>query len=186
MSEEIIPHWMLTRGPSKSFKVWSAACSTGEEPYTIAMVLQDASARYGFDYRIVGSDISTKALQKAVDAIYKESAISVISMEMRKRYFLRGKDKTFPRVRIIPSLRSKVQFKRLNLMDNIFETDPAFDLIFCRNLLIYFDRTTQEAVLRKLAAKLRLGGYLFIGHSESIYSMNLPLRQIRPTIFQRE
>src|SRR6267154_955038 len=82
MSEEIIPHWMLTRGPSKSFKVWSAACSTGEEPYTIAMVLQDASARYGFDYRIVGSDISTKALQKAVDAIYKESAISVISMEM--------------------------------------------------------------------------------------------------------
>lgn len=187
MNDNIIPEWLNTQARQrKQFKVWSAACSTGEEPYTIAMVLQDASAKYDFDYHIVGSDISTRALEKAVHAIYRESAVSMIPLPVRKRYLLRSKDQTEPRVRIAPLLRTKVEFKRLNLIDKTLEMDSDFDLVFCRNLLIYFDRITQERVLQKLADKVRSGGYLLIGHSESIYSMNLPLRQIQPTIFQRE
>jgi chemotaxis protein methyltransferase CheR len=185
MHDHIIPHWLHTQ-PRRQFKVWSAACSTGEEPYTIAMVLQDASAKYGFDYHIVGSDISTRVLEKAVKGIYRESAVSMIPLHVRKRYLLRSKDQTEPRVRIVPLLRAKVQFKRLNLIDTMLDIDSDFDLVFCRNLLIYFDRNTQEKVLQKLADKIRSGGYLFIGHSESIHAMNLPLRQILPTIFQRE
>lgn len=187
MNDSIIPHWLHTQAwQRKQFKVWSAACATGEEPYTIAMVLQDASVKYNFDYHIVGSDISTRALEKAVQAIYRESAVSMIPLPVRKRYLLRSKDQTEPRIKIAPALRSKVEFKRLNLIDNVLEMDSDFDLVFCRNLLIYFDRNTQERVLQKLADKVRSGGYLFIGHSESIHAMNLPLRQIQPAIFQRE
>lgn len=187
MADNIIPHWLHTQArQGRLFKAWSAACSTGEEPYTIAMVLQDAAAKYGFDYHIVGSDISTRVLEKAVQGIYRESAVSMIPLHVRKRYLLRSKDQTEPRIRIAPLLRAKVEFKRLNLIENMLDMDSDFDLVFCRNLLIYFDRTTQEKVLQKIADKIRSGGYLFIGHSESIYSMSLPLRQIGPTIFQRE
>ncbi|WP_333821134.1 CheR family methyltransferase [Ohtaekwangia sp.] len=187
MSDSIIPHWLQTKTQQRTvFKVWSAACSTGEEPYTIAMVLQDASMKYNFDYNIIGSDISSRVLEKAVNAIYSESSVSMIPVNVRKRYLLRSKDRTLQCVRIAPFLRAKVQFKRLNLIDNLLEMDSDFDLIFCRNLLIYFDRVTQEKVLQKLTNKIRPGGHLFIGHSESIYSMNLPLRQIQPAVFRRE
>lgn len=184
MEQVVIPHWLQCRGPSAPFKVWSSACSTGEEPYTIAMVLQNLSVRHGFDYRITASDISTKVLQKAATAVYPEKAVSVIPADMRKKFLLRSKDTGTPTVRIGPTLRSKVEFKRLNLVEDVLGIGPGFDLIFCRNLLIYFDRATQENVLRRLLAKLKPGGYLFIGHSESIYQMDLPLQQLRPTIFQ--
>jgi chemotaxis protein methyltransferase CheR len=184
MEQEVIPHWFEYRSASAPFKVWSSACSTGEEPYTIAMVLQNLATQYGFDYRITASDISTRVLQKAATAVYAEHTASAIPLNMRKQYLLRSKDTATPTVRVGPLLRSKVQFKRLNLIEDVLEVEPGFDLIFCRNLLIYFDRATQENVLRRLLTKLKPGGYLFIGHSESIYQMDLPLRQLRPTIFQ--
>lgn len=184
MEQVVVPQWLEDRGPVSSFKVWSSACSTGEEPYTIAMVLQNLALLHGFDYRITASDISTKVLQKAATAVYTETTVSAIPLDMRKRYLLRSKDTGAPSIRVGPLLRSKVQFKRLNLIDDVLEVESGFDLIFCRNLLIYFDRTTQEKVLRRLLTKLKPGGYLFIGHSESIYQMDLPLQQLRPTIFQ--
>lgn len=185
MQDHILPEFSQET-KSRPFKVWSSACSSGEEPYTIAMVLEDFSTQYRIDYKIVATDISTKVLSKAIQAIFPERSITDIPMNQRKKYLLRSKNKENPTVRIVPALRSKIQFKRINLMDDSLEVDSDFDLIFCRNVLIYFDRKTQEEVVNKLLSRLRPGGYLFIGHSESIYHMDVPVQQLRPTIFQKK
>lgn len=186
MRNHLLPAW-YTHRPSGTFKVWSSACSSGEEPYTIAMVLEEFALGHPFHYRIVASDISTKVLKKAIQAIYPMQSIAQVPMPLCKRYLLRSKDKEGerPTIRVGPRLRAKVEFKRINLIDDIAGIDADFDLIFCRNVLIYFDKGTQEMVLRKLLSKLRRGGYLFIGHSESVHHLNLPVQQVKPTIFRK-
>lgn len=171
----------------QTINIWSAACSSGEDPYTIAMVLQDyVNANRGFDYNIFGSDISTDMLQKAATAVYSLDRVADIPIAIKQRYLLKSKDSLKPTVRIIPELRKKVQFGRINLMDNTLPVKEKFDLIFCRNVLIYFDRETQTQVVRKLMDKLKPDGYLFIGHSESLFQTNLDVRQIKPTIYQKK
>jgi chemotaxis protein methyltransferase CheR len=186
LQDEILPEFIAQRPPSRNIKVWSAGCSSGEEPYTIAIVLSEFAERNpGFDYSILGTDISTQILQKAIDAVYKEDRVNVIPLEMKRKYLLRSKDRITPTVKIAPQLRKKVRYGRLNFMDTQYDISDTFDVIFCRNVLIYFDRETQERVIDKLCGKLKSGGYFFLGHSESIMNMNLPLRQIKPTIFKR-
>jgi chemotaxis protein methyltransferase CheR len=182
MQDVILPELTTLNRP---YKVWSSACSTGEEPYTIAMILEQHAQLNRFDYKITATDISTKVLAKGMQAIYPARTVADVDMNFKKRFFMRSKDVNNPTVRIVPGLRTKVNFKRLNLMDEQLDVDGDFDLIFCRNVLIYFDRITQEKVVNKLLGKLRSGGYLFIGHSESIYHMNLRLQQLKPTIFQK-
>jgi chemotaxis protein methyltransferase CheR len=167
-------------------KVWSAGCSSGEEPYTLAIVLSEYARKvHGFDFQILGSDLSTIVLEKAVTAVYPEEKVEVIPLELKKKYLLRSKDREKPTVRIVPELRAKASFMRLNFMDDIYNAPQNFDIIFCRNVLIYFDRETQEKVINKLCRHLRLGGYFFLGHSESITGIDVPLKQIRPTVFKR-
>jgi chemotaxis protein methyltransferase CheR len=139
----------------------------------------------GFDYSIVGTDISTQILQKAVDAVYKEERVSIIPLETKRKYFLKSKDRTNPTVKVVADLRKRVRFGRLNFMDSYYDVPETFDSVFCRNVLIYFDRETQEKVINKLCDKLRPGGYFFLGHSESIMNMDVPLKQVKPTIFKR-
>jgi chemotaxis protein methyltransferase CheR len=185
LENEVIPRFMMRRD-DRTFKVWSSACSSGEEPYTTAMVLEECALRHaGLRYSITASDISTRVLERAVKGIYDERIASVIPMNLRKRYLLRSKNQENPTVRIDPALRAKIQFKRVNLTEDVLEVEPDFDVIFCRNVLIYFDRKTQEQVIRKLVSKLRVGGHLFIGHSESIYHMDMSLQQVKPTVFRR-
>jgi len=186
LREHALPEYQEKFPASRKMKIWSAGCSSGEEPYTIAITMEEwKSDNPTFDYGIVGTDISTDILKKAVQAIYKEEKVSVIPQILKKKYLLRSKDRSNPTVRIVGSLRKKIAYYRLNFMDNSYNLSETFDVIFCRNVLIYFTRETQEQVLSKLCQKLHPGGYLFIGHSESIMSMTLPLKQIRPTIFQR-
>lgn len=173
-------------GSRQKLNVWSAGCSTGEEPYTLAMVLSE----YGrdlplFKFSILATDISTKVLEKAVKGIYEEEKIRVIPMPLRKQYLLRSKDKSKNLVRIVPALRSLVTFQRLNFLDDSFRLSDAMGIIFCRNVLIYFDRHTQEQVLRKLCRCLVDGGYLFTGHSETLHNMNLPLDQVASTVYRK-
>lgn len=184
LENHILPEFQ-EKQTMRPFKVWSSACSTGEEPYTTAMVLSEWAGRHSMQFNITATDISTKVLQMGIQAIYHERNTIDIPMAFRKKYLLQSKDRVNPCVRIVPELRSKVMFKRLNLIDDTLDVESEFDVIFCRNVLIYFDRATQEQVVNKLCQKLRVGGYLMIGHSESIYHMKLPLRQIQPTIFQR-
>lgn len=166
--------------------VWSSACSSGEEPYTIAMVLNEyASANPGLTFEILGSDISQNVLEKAARGIYPEKAVAMIPLDLKRKYLLRSKNRENPTVRVAPLLQKNFSLKYLNLMDRVYDIKEEFDIIFCRNVLIYFDRETQEKVVQKLCDRLRTGGYLFIGHSESLSNMDVPLTNIKPTIFKR-
>jgi len=172
--------------PSRTFKVWSAACSSGEEVYTIAMTISEfAESHPQIDYSVLGTDISTRILEKAVNAVYAEERVENIPLVLKKKYFLRSINRETPTVKVMPALRKKTSYQRLNLMDAAYNVDSHFDAIFCRNVLIYFDRPTQEKVLRKLCLHLKPGGWLFLGHSESITGLDLPLKQHKPTIFYK-
>ncbi len=167
-------------------KIWSAGCSSGEEPYTLAVVCSEFAAYHpGFDFSIYATDISTRMLRHAFEAIYKEEKIEIIPKILKGKYFLRSKDRSAKKVKVISELRRRVLFSRLNLISDKYVTPDIYDMIFCRNVLIYFDRIIQENILAKLCARLKPGGTIFLGHSESITGFNLPLRHIKPTIFKK-
>jgi len=184
LTQTVLPELYETNHQS-SIKVWSAGCSSGEEPYTLAMVISEyTSQHHGCDFSILGSDLSTIVLGKAVSAVYPEDRVDIIPLALKKKYLLRSKDRTHPTVRIVPELRAKTSFMRLNFMDDSYSAPNNFDIIFCRNVLIYFDRQTQEKVINKLCRHLRPGGYFFLGHSESVTGIDVPLKQIKPTVFK--
>ena len=157
LASEALPTLLSARraGRNASIKIWSAASSIGAEPYTLAMVLADLSAKRGdFSFAVLATDISTRVLETAVTAIYPEEMIAPVPLEMRRRHLLRAKDPSRGIVRIAPELRRQVRFARLNLMDARYPVDRKIDVIFCRNILIYFDKPTQQAVLERLCGHL--------------------------------
>jgi chemotaxis protein methyltransferase CheR len=184
MADYILPSF---KGAGRAMRIWSAGCSSGEEPYTVAMVIAEFVHKNGpLDYLITATDISTTVLRKGAEAIYGLERIVGIPLEYKMKYFLKSKDLQNPTVRIVPELRRKVVFHRLNFMDEAYsQVTGTFDVIFCRNAIIYFDRKTQEQVINKLCRKLNKGGILFLGHSESITDFNVPLEQIKPTVFRK-
>jgi chemotaxis protein methyltransferase CheR len=177
----------LRKSNRKALKAWSAACSTGAEPYTLAMVmeehLREAGARTG--YSILCTDLCTEVLAEALAGIYPAGMVEPVPAELRKRYLMRPLDAGRNVVRIAPGLRANLQFARLNLMDEAYPVDDDMDMVFCRNILIYFDKPTQAKVLQRLCGHLRPGGYLFLGHSESVVGIDLPVTQVANTVFQR-
>jgi chemotaxis protein methyltransferase CheR len=187
MREVAVPELLRPRGLGPhDLKIWSAACSTGMEAYTVAIVLDDMT-RTGsrFQFRILGTDISTVVLQAARTAIYPRDAIAPVSPEFVKRYFLSSRDRARDEVRVVPELRRLTHFMRMNLMDASYPVDRDVDIIFCRNVLIYFDKETQRKVVDRLCSHLRPGGYLMVGHSESMIHSAVPaLKQVQPTIFR--
>jgi len=171
------------RGPK--LRIWSAGCSTGEEPYTIAMVLNEfASSKPGFGFSVLATDICTTVLEKAKLAIFEEERIIPVPPELRRKYFLRSRDRKRRLVRVVPGLRSTVTFRRLNFMED-FEFREPMEIIFCRNVIIYFDRQTQEALIRRLCNCLAPEGLLFLGHSETLGGFNLPLEQVASTVYRK-
>ncbi|MDM9625885.1 protein-glutamate O-methyltransferase CheR [Rhizobium sp. S152] len=167
-------------------RTWSSACSTGAEPYTMAMVLEEFAQAHGsIDYSILATDLSTDVLQTARRGVYAEDMVHPVPRDLMRKYVMTAKQADRREVRIAPSLRSKVGFARMNLMDEKYPVGDAMHLIFCRNVLIYFDKPTQSKVLKRLCDCLAVGGYMFIGHSESIAGFDLPLKQVSNTVFQR-
>jgi len=175
-------------GINKKLKVWSAGCSTGEEPYTLAMVLAEFAENIpGFDFSILGTDISTRVLETGRAGIYDERKVGeAILASFKRKYLLRSKDPERRLVRIVPELRSKVTFRRLNFMEEDFGIREPIDIIFCRNVIIYFDRSTQERLLSRLSSHIFPGRYMFMGHSETLSGMNLPLCQVAPSVYRKE
>lgn len=168
------------------FKLWCAGCSSGEEPYTLAMVLSDfARQRPGFDFTVLATDISTRVLNHAQLGIYDEERIEPVPPMLRQRYLLRSRDRKKPKVRIVPELRQKITFRRLNFMDAHYGTREMFEVIFFRNVMIYFEKTTQKDVIQKLCRNLVPGGYLFVGHSESLGGLELPLTAISLAVYRK-
>jgi chemotaxis protein methyltransferase CheR len=186
LRQVVLPEFVAREKHKTTLKIWSAGCSSGEEVYTLSIVLSDfMESNKKLDYSILGTDISTRILQKAIDAVYTEERIANIPLETKRKYFLRSKDRNNPMVRVIPELRKKSYYQRLNFMDDSYNINETFDIIFCRNVLIYFDREIQQKVINKLCMNLKTGGYFFLGHSESITGMQLPLVQLKPTIFMK-
>jgi len=173
-------------GTYSVLRVWSAGCSTGEEPYTLSMVLSEyAAARPAFHFHVLATDISTAVLDQARRAVYKADVVRPIASELRRKYLLRAKDRESPLFRIAPELRDLVEFRRLNLMDQDFGFSEQLDIIFCRNVIIYFDRHTREGLLGRLARQLRPGGFLFLGHSETLNGLDVPLTPVGPTVYRK-
>ncbi len=168
------------------FKAWSAGCSSGEEPYTLAMVLADyASGQPGFDFAILATDISTRVLNRARGGIYQESQILPVPPELRRKYLLRSRNNGENLARVTADLRKKVSFYQLNLMADGYAVKDIFDVIFFRNVMIYFDRSTQKAVINKLCRHLKPGGHLFAGHSESLAGLDVPLKPMKASIYRK-
>jgi len=177
---------VANNGNSSSLNIWSAGCSSGEEPYTMAMVLADKLPAYpGLRISILASDICTDVLKKARDGIYPEERITTIPLYYKKKFLLKSRERTRSLVRIVPELRSLITFRRINFMDDDFGLPNKMDVIFCRNVVIYFDKPTQKALMHKFHSQLKPGGYLFIGHSESLNGLDLPFKPVANTIFRK-
>lgn len=183
--EKVLPLWWQEFGATgRPFRAWSAGCSSGEEPYTMAMVLQSFADRCpGFDFRILATDISTRVLEKASRAVYAEERVHTVPDQFKRKYLLRSKDREERLVRVVPELRARVQFERLNFMED-FGIRGEFDIVFCRNVIIYFDRPTQELLMGRFLDHLRPDGHLFLGHSETLSGHNLPLKAVYPTVYR--
>lgn len=168
-----------------NFRVWSAACATGEEPYSIAFYLAERfPLTEGWNWDVLATDISTKALSKARAAIYRLERAQTLPKDWLKRYCQRGTGEYDGHFRIKSALTDRIEFKQLNLLGSLSIPTP-FELIFCRNVMIYFDRPTQEQLVAQLARFLVPGGYLLIGHSESLNGLNVPFKCERPSIYRK-
>lgn len=186
MTSTVLPH--LAECGITCPQIWSAGCSSGEEPYTLSIIMKEfmAANRGVFtDYSILATDISTRILSKAVDAIYPLESVEKLPYDIKHKYFLKSKNPDKPYAKVKNEVRNKIHFDRLNFMDISFNIRPKKHIIFCRNVLIYFDKPTQLEVIRKLVDCLEVGGFLFLGHSETIFGGNLPLRTVSTTVFQK-
>jgi chemotaxis protein methyltransferase CheR len=175
----------VLREGQRRFQVWSAASSSGEEPYTIAMYLAEHfPVAHGWDWRISASDISTRVLEAARRGVYPEEKVQAVPQEWRRKYFLKGVGQWAGFYRVKPELAKHIAFRQINLLGP-YEHSQPFELIFCRNVMIYFDRPTQEQLVQRLCEFLAPGGHLLIGHSESLNGLRAPVRCLRPSIYQR-
>lgn len=189
MRSTMVPELLAARTGQRNplLKIWSAASSTGAEAYTCAMVLADMMRETkNFRFSILGTDISTDVLDQGIRAIYPAEQIVPVPQAMQARYLMWSRKAGLrPDVRIVPELRRLVQFHRLNLMDEKYPFDRDVDIILLRNVLIYFDKADQAKVISRLVTHLRPGGYLLLGHSESMIGTSIPVRQVAPAVFQR-
>lgn len=184
MIHEALPELARTRN---SIQLWSAACSSGQEPYNMAMFMEEFIKRTNpLGYSITATDISKSSLKKAREAIYSMRDIDVVSDAFKKKYFLRSKTPGSEQVRIKPEIRKKVVFQGINLMKDQYGLKNKFDIVFCRNVLIYFNKENQAAVIQRIINQMNSGAYLFLGHSESLAGMRNQLVSVGSSVYRKE
>lgn len=185
LREEILPRLRAQSLASRRLRIWSAGCSTGEEPYSIAMTLAESlGSLAGWDIKILATDLDSDVLERAEAGVFASDTLSGVSPELRPRYFQPLRDGSH-RCRISPELSQLIRFRQLNLIDPSWPMRGRFDAIFCRNVAIYFARATQDQLFARLADRLAPGGYLFTGHSESLYGLRQQLSVVGRTIYRR-
>ena len=185
--EKVLPVLEPDASRRLDIKIWCAGCSTGQEAYTLAMVLSEYGERRGnFGFSVFATDVSTRVLQSAQAAVYDEALVEPIPEAWRRKYLLRSRDPAKRTVRITPELRACLSFARLNFMDEDYGVKGMFDAIFFRNVMIYFDRPTQQAVVGRLCRNLRPSGYLFTGHSESLLALDVPVRMVASAVYRKK
>lgn len=188
LSDVLLPRMVQDRGMrAPRLKFWSAASSEGAEVYTLAIVLAEAQRKgLQFDWAILGTDLSVSMVKKAQLAIYSAEQTDRIAADLKYRYIMSSADPALrQKVRIVPELRGKVRFRHMNLMDATYPVDRDIDVIFLRNVLIYFNAETRADVVQRLQGHLRPGGYLIVGHSEGMSVSDPRLERVRPTIFRK-
>ena len=183
--EKALPE-LTERISGRPMLIWSAGCSTGEEPYTMAIVLSEYALTHpGFRFRILATDISNLVLAKAELGVYTNDIVAPVAPLLRRKYFMRSREPGSEKQRVVPELRRLIEFRRLNFMDADYGVPEKADAIFCRNVIIYFDRPTQERILQRLSNCLTPGGYMFVGHAETLHDMKLPLTPVAPALYRR-
>jgi chemotaxis protein methyltransferase CheR len=184
MVHEALPELVKTRN---AINLWSAACSSGQEPYNMAMFMEEFISRSkAVDYSVIATDISKSSLQKAREAVYHSRDIDVVSDGFKKKYFLKSKSPGKEIVRIKSEIRKRVAFQGINLMKEQYGLKGKYDIVFCRNVLIYFNKENQAMVIQRIINHMTSGAYLFLGHSESLAGMRNQLVSVGSSVYRKE
>jgi chemotaxis protein methyltransferase CheR len=183
LEERVFPE--LSKEAIRKIRVWSAGCSTGEEPYTLAMIFMEHMKSSSTDWQILATDLSTKVLKEAQRGIYSHEKVRAVSPDLLRKYFQKGINSHSGSYKVKKELRERIHFARLNLMES-FPIKGPFDLIFCRNVMIYFDRVTQENLAARFHNVLKPRGLFFVGHSESLLGIEHNFKYLSPSIYQRQ
>lgn len=189
LTDVILPAWIKdgAKDSRNTFRVWSAACSSGEEPYSIAIMLAEYfRQRPGYEWRVEASDISTRVLERAGHGVYRAERVKLPETAWLARYFQRGVGPSQGYYRVKQHLQRGVSFRHLNLFHWPYPFTEKMHAIFCRNVMIYFNRETQEQLVPRLVEQLVPGGYLFVGHSESLIGRGHNLKCVRASVYRRE
>lgn len=183
LAETVIPGLLKANASSKKIRIWSAGCSTGEEPYSIAIVLKEAVPS-GWDAKVIATDLDSNVVQTATNGIYAIDRLKGVTEARKKRWFLKGKGAVEGKVKVKDELKHSIEFGQLNLMED-WPIKDSIDVIFCRNVVIYFDKATQSRLFDRYAERLPMGGHLFVGHSESLYNVCDRFELLGKTIYQK-
>ncbi|MCV2886442.1 hypothetical protein OE749_17235 [Aestuariibacter sp. AA17] len=179
--ETHVTNWRRSQSEKQHFHIWSAGCSSGEEPYTLAMVLKPLLGQH---FSITATDISLEMLEIASKGLYLRNQIQPIPEGVRKRFLLKHRDKTKPIIKISQDIRQHIRFGQFNLLNDNYAAMPKFNVIFCRNVMIYFSDDIRQRIIRQFLNKLTDDGLLFIGHSESIRGIE-GIEQLVPTVYRK-
>lgn len=183
LRNELLPQLLRDKQDSRRLRIWSAGCSSGEEPYSLAMVARE-SVPADWDLRILATDLDSNVLARAASGIYDAERVEGLPRERLKRWFRKGVGNNAGKVRLVPELQSLISFKQLNLM-KAWPVNGPLDIIFCRNVVIYFDKPTQRILFDRYADLLHENGHLFVGHSESLFKVSERFKLLGKTIYQR-
>ncbi len=183
LADTVIPELLQKNASTKKIRIWSAGCSTGEEPYSLAIVLKE-TVPSGWDAKVIATDLDSNVVNTGLTGIYKIDRLKGVSEERKSRWFMKGEGSKAGFVKTKPELQKIIEFGQLNLMAD-WPIQDAIDVIFCRNVVIYFDKPTQSKLFNRYADKLPMGGYLFIGHSESLYKVCDRFELLGKTVYKK-
>ena len=185
LAKTLVPELIRKNQLDRRIRIWSAGCSTGEEPYSLAMTMKESMpSNETWDLKILATDLDSDVLQKASNGVYSSDRINGLSNNRKKRWFLNGKGDNEGTVRVRPELQEIITFKQLNLLQE-WPTKGPFDFIFCRNVVIYFDKDTQKVLFDRYANVLKNDAHLFIGHSESLFKVSDRFKLLGQTIYKK-
>ena len=183
LTDTVIPQLIKDNQQSKKIRIWSAGCSTGEEPYSLAIILKE-SVPAGWDARVIATDLDTTVVQTGLAGVYKDDRLKGVTEVRKKRWFLKGEGSMAGWVKVKPELQEIIDFGQINLMHD-WPIKEKLDVIFCRNVVIYFDKSTQSKLFDRYANQLVEHGHLFIGHSESLYNVCDRFELLGKTIYKK-
>ena len=181
LSQVMLPRLLAKKKDTRRIRIWSAGCASGEEAYSIAMVVKEIVPT-DWDVKILATDLDSSVLAKAIQGVYEEDKMANISSNRLHRWFKKGTRAQAGKVQVVPELQSVITFKRLNLIEAWPMRGP-FDIIFCRNVVIYFDKSTQKVLFERFANILDHEGYLVIGHSENLFQLSDRFRLLQQTVY---